>query len=99
MTIPLLTSGPTTAGTTTAGTTDDHAAENPPVNPKGITTEPSCAGADNEDDSYSSIRVDDPGQIDGLLRRYDRLLHEISVLDHQIQSILKELVPPVSLPA
>jgi hypothetical protein len=95
MNLPLLTTGTMTEGTMTEG----NAVEKAFVKAHGITTEPSLAPTDSEDEGYSSIRVDDPGQIEGLLSRYDQLLHEISILDHQIQGILKELAPPVSLPA
>jgi hypothetical protein len=95
MNLPLLTTGTMTEGTMTEG----NAAEKVSVIAGGMTTPPSPAHTDSEDEGYSSIRVDDPGQIEGLLSRYDRLLHEISILDQHIQGILKELAPPVSLPA
>jgi hypothetical protein len=79
-----------------------NASENAAFDANAITPEPfptSTHSADSDDETYSSIRVEDPGQIETLLSRYDLLLHEISTLDHQIQCVLKELAPPVALPA
>lgn len=79
-----------------------NAAEDAALDANAITPEPlpaSTHSLESDDESYSSIRVEDPGQIETLLSRYDLLLQEISGLDHQIQGILKELAPPVALPA
>lgn len=79
-----------------------NTAEDAAFEANAITLEPSPASTqslESDDESYSSIRVEHPGQIETLLSRYDLLLQEISWLDHQIQGILKELAPPVALPA